>query len=85
MRFLGHRTYSAQRAARAFLKMDEANLKKLASIQDQDEYIITAKGYIEEMERMLQADNQNILSAEDKGWDEESLIADANKTTAVSS
>ncbi|HYO21746.1 MAG TPA: monovalent cation:proton antiporter-2 (CPA2) family protein [Flavisolibacter sp.] len=85
MRFLGHRTYSAQRAARAFLKMDEASLKKLAAIQDQDEYIITAKDYIEEMERTLQADHQNILATEDKGWDEDSLIADANKTTPVSS
>ena len=79
MRFLGHRTYSAQRAARAFLKMDEANLKKLASIQDLDEYILTARGDMEEMERMLQADNQNMLLSEDKGWDEESLIADAHK------
>jgi len=85
MRFLGHRTYSAQRAARAFLKMDEANLKRLASIQDQEEYIITAKNYIEEMERMLQADNQTILASEDKGWDEDSLIADANKTSSVPS
>lgn len=85
MRLLGHRTYSANRAARAFLKMDEANLKKLAAIRDRDEYILTARNYIEEMERTLQADNQNILASEDNGWDEESLIADADKPTAVSS
>ena len=83
MRFLGHRTYTAQRAARSFLKMDEANLKKLAAIQDQDEYIITAKNYIEEMEQMLRQDHDSTLSAEDKGWDEESLIADANKSTPI--
>lgn len=79
MRFLGHRSYSAQRAARAFLKLDEANLKKLAAIQDREEYIITARDYIEEMERMLQQDHYNTLETEDKGWDEESLIADSNK------
>lgn len=84
MRFLGFRTYTAERAARAFLKMDEANLKRLAAIQDKDEYIITAKDYIEEMERTLQADNQNILVTEDKSWDEESLIMDANKPTIAS-
>ncbi|RYF86899.1 MAG: potassium transporter [Chitinophagaceae bacterium] len=85
MQFLGYRSYTAQRAARAFLKMDEANLKKLAAIQDQDEYILTAKNYIEEMERMLQQDHQTLLTSEDKSWDEESLIADANKTSPVSS
>ncbi|HEY0039433.1 MAG TPA: monovalent cation:proton antiporter-2 (CPA2) family protein [Flavisolibacter sp.] len=85
LRFLGFRTYMAQRAARAFLKMDEANLKKLASIQDEDEYILTAKNYIEEMEKTLQADNQNIMVSEDRSWDEESLIADANKPTTISS
>ena len=85
LRFLGFRNYMAQRAARAFLKMDEANLKKLASIQDEDEYILTAKNYIEEMEKTLQADNQNIMVSEDRSWDEESLIADANKPTSISS
>lgn len=84
MRFLGHRTYTAKRAARAFLKMDEANLKKLAAIQDMDEYIVTARGDMEEMERMLQADNQNLLASEDKSWDDEGLIADANKPTLAS-
>jgi monovalent cation:H+ antiporter-2, CPA2 family len=85
MRFLGFRAYTAQRAARSFLKMDEANLKKLASIQDEDEYIFTAKNYIEEMEKTLQVDNENMMTSEDKGWDEESLIADANKTPVISS
>ncbi len=79
MKMLGHRTYSAQRAARTFLKIDEANLKKLASIQDPDEYILTAKAEIEELEQLLRADIIQSLQGEDTGWDEESLIADANK------
>ena len=76
MKLLGYRAYSAQRAARAFLKYDEANLKKLAVIQDKDEYLITARAYIEEIERMLQADSKGIDNASDTGWDEESLIAE---------
>lgn len=77
MRFLGHRNYSAQRAARNFMKLDEANLKKLASITDSEEYIISAKDKIEELERILQQDNNQFAGAVDKGWDEESLINDA--------
>jgi len=84
MKFLGYRAYSAQRAARTFLKMDEANLKKLASIQDKEEYILSARFHIEEMEKMLQQDSI-VMKEEDKGWDEDSLIADANKNLAVKS
>lgn len=84
MKLLGYRSYNTQRAARAFLKMDEGNLKKLASIRDNEEYILTARYHIEEMEKMLQADNLSLLTSEDKSWDEESLIADANKTSITS-
>jgi len=79
MRFLGYRAYTAQRAARTFLKIDEANLKKLASIKDREEYIISARENIEELERMLQADAEQFRGAVDRGWDEESLMADAHK------
>ncbi len=83
MRFLGHRSYSAQRAARTFLRLDEENLKRLASIKDEEEYILSAKERMEELERMLQQDSNQLVYAEDKGWDEESLIADANKKPTV--
>jgi CPA2 family monovalent cation:H+ antiporter-2 len=76
MRLLGFRSYTAQRAARNFLKLDEANLKKLASIKNQEEYIVSARDKIEEMERTLQADAAVSVQLE-AGWDEESLIADA--------
>lgn len=80
MSLLGHRKYSSQRAARTFLKIDEQNLKKLASIQDKEEYILSAKADIEELEKMIQADRNQLIYAEDKGWDEEGLIAAAGKT-----
>lgn len=79
MRFLGHRTYTAQRAARTFRRLDEENMKKLASIKDPDEYIVSARERIEELEKVLQQDTFLQATSVDKGWDEESLIADANK------
>ncbi|HEU4471419.1 MAG TPA: cation:proton antiporter, partial [Flavisolibacter sp.] len=84
MRFLGYRNYAAQRAARTFLKLDEANLKKLASIKDIDEYILSAKAKIEELERIIQQDSTQENRIVDRGWDEDSLIADANKVAQVS-
>jgi len=77
MRFLGHRAYSAQRAARTFLKYDEISLRKLSSIREEDQYIITARELIEELENIIKADNQNIVDNRDLGWDEDSLIRDA--------
>jgi monovalent cation:proton antiporter-2 (CPA2) family protein len=79
MKFLGWRQYTAQRAARTFFRLDEANLKKLAAIKDDNEYIITAREKIEELERILQADQNQVASAIDTGWDEESLIAAVRK------
>jgi hypothetical protein len=69
---LGFRTYTAKRLARTFLRHDERNLKKLASIRNQEEYLVKAKEYIEELELIIKtdADGQAITSA---GWDAESL------------
>lgn len=77
MTMLGHRRYTAQRAARLFFKHDEANLKKLSAIKDPDEYITTARAYIEEIEKVLRADMGDIALSKDTGWDEESLIAES--------
>lgn len=73
MTLLGQRVYTANRLARTFLKHDEANLKKLASIRDPDEYIVAAKGYIEELELIVQADTKDPALERDAGWDIESL------------
>ena len=69
---LGYRRYTASRLAKTFIRHDEQSLKKLASIRNQDEYITTARKYIEELEVILQTDSQNqIFSNSD--WDAESL------------
>ena len=73
MAFLGIKPYTANRLARTFFKHDEANLKKLASIRDPDEYIVAAKNYIEELELILQADTKDPGLERDEGWEIESL------------
>jgi monovalent cation:proton antiporter-2 (CPA2) family protein len=73
MVLLGQRAYTANRLARTFLKHDEANLKKLASIRDPDEHLIAAKSYIEEIEQIVQADMKDAPIERDSGWDVETL------------
>src|SRR5687768_15976823 len=69
---LGFRRYTASRLAKTFIRHDEKNLKKLASIRNQDEYITTARQYIEELEAIIQTDSQTpILTTSD--WDAESI------------
>lgn len=76
LRFLGHRTYAAQRAARLFFKYDENKLKQLSAIRDQEEYIRSARANIEELERLLQADAMPDAFDVDRGWDDDSLISE---------
>jgi CPA2 family monovalent cation:H+ antiporter-2 len=80
MKILGHKEYSANRAARKFFKQDEANLKKLASIRDADEYISAARYYIEEMENMLRTDlQQSIVRNDDDNEEDDAMLAEVRK------
>jgi monovalent cation:H+ antiporter-2, CPA2 family len=72
MTLLGFRTYTAQRLARIFLKHDERNLKKLAAIRNEEEYINKTREFIEELELIIQADAQGPIQM-DAGWDIETL------------
>jgi len=83
MKMLGYRAYTAQRAARTFLKVDEKNLKKLSSIRDQTQYILAAREKIEELEQIIQAERGDVNLQEDGAWDEESLIAEMHETGMV--
>ena len=62
MRILGHNEQAAQDAAKKFLIYDEANLKNLSAIRDTEEYIVTARSYIEELDKMLRADMEEVSS-----------------------
>ncbi len=80
MAILGYRKYTAKRLARMFLKHDEINLKKLAAIRDPDDYVAEAKKYIEEIELIIKADNEDKPLDLDAGWDSESLRAESRKS-----
>ncbi len=79
MKMLGYRSYTANRAARTFMRLDEKNLKKLASIRDENQYIIAAKENIEELERIIQTERGDIKLQDESAWDEESLIAEGKE------
>ena len=81
MTLLGHRKYTAKRLAKTFLKLDEKNLKKLASIRNQEEYITAARKYIEEIELIVQADAEG-PSLLDAGWDAENLREEVKQMTS---
>ncbi len=78
MRSLGYRAYHAGRAARKFRLYDEQKMKELAAIHDEQEYVITARQYIEEIETILRDDLKDYDLTHDEGWDEASLIREAN-------
>jgi monovalent cation:H+ antiporter-2, CPA2 family len=81
MTLLGYRKYTAKRLAKTFLKLDEKNLKKLASIRNEDEYITTVRKYIEEIELIVQADAAG-PSLLDAGWDAETLREEIKEMTS---
>ena len=56
--------------------MMKKNLKKLASIRNEEEYISTTRKYIEEIELIIQTDSQG-QTLTDAGWDAESLREEA--------
>lgn len=77
---LGYRTYTAKRLARTFLKHDEMNLKKLAAIRNPEEYLTTARQYIEELELIVKADAIGQINT-DVSWDAESLREEIRTTS----
>jgi monovalent cation:proton antiporter-2 (CPA2) family protein len=78
LRLLGHRAYSAQRAARAFLRHDEESVRMMSGVrQDQARYLSVARSRIADLERTLLADLHDQGGADrDAGWDAESLRAE---------
>jgi voltage-gated potassium channel Kch len=82
--FLGARAYRAQRVSQTFFKYDEKVMKELAAIKlGSEEYVGKVREYTEELERLLEADRVDAMRERDLGWDDESLIADANKTSVT--
>ena len=77
MSLLGYRKYTAKRLAKNFIKYDEANMKYLSAIRNQEEYVVEARKYIEEIEETIQSDRQNLFFGGDMSWDPETLREEA--------
>jgi len=74
LRKLGHRSYSAIRAAQNFLKYDEEAMWKLSEHRhDQKEYIVNVRKQIELQEMLLKNDQHHDPTANDHAWDSEFL------------
>jgi CPA2 family monovalent cation:H+ antiporter-2/glutathione-regulated potassium-efflux system protein KefB len=81
LRHLGHRAYPAGRAARAFLRHDEATLRELAQLRtDRNHYLSTARERIAELEAQLLADRASIGLERDLGWDPTTLREEARES-----
>jgi CPA2 family monovalent cation:H+ antiporter-2 len=67
---LGHRRYSATRAAQKFIAYDEAAVKKLAQHRhDQKQYINTTREEIKMQEQLLANDRAAIHNLNDHAWE----------------
>ncbi|HQW67277.1 MAG TPA: NAD-binding protein, partial [Gemmatimonadales bacterium] len=81
LRHLGHRAYPAGRAARAFLRHDEATLRELAALRgDRSRYLSTARERIAELEQLLLADRAEGGVERDMGWDPTTLREEARES-----
>ncbi len=81
MKILGIRAYTANRRSQTFFKHDEQTLKHLSAIRAEDEYIVEARRYIEELELIIQADIHESSLEKDDNWDPETLRQEARTIT----
>jgi CPA2 family monovalent cation:H+ antiporter-2/glutathione-regulated potassium-efflux system protein KefB len=80
LQLLGVRAYQAQRNVSTFRKQDEKALKGLSAIRnDKKLYINTVKERIEELEKLMSNDRVTRWNPATQGWDEQSLIDEANQ------
>ena len=72
---MGHRGYNVYRASKTFRKHDEQYLHELVAIRhDKKELLREAKQRIEDLERLLILEKEEIGKDKDLGWDTSSLI-----------
>jgi CPA2 family monovalent cation:H+ antiporter-2 len=74
LKMLGHRSYTATRAAQDFLKYDEAALRSLAPTRhDMQQYISSVRAEIQSQEELLRSDLQHDPTVNDHAWDSEEI------------
>ncbi|UPK70232.1 monovalent cation:proton antiporter-2 (CPA2) family protein [Chitinophaga filiformis] len=80
LQMLGIRAYHAHRNISTFRKQDEKALKGLSAIRnDKKLYINTVKARIEELEKLMSNERVTKWNPSAQGWDEQSLIDEANQ------
>lgn len=80
LKMLGFRAYRTKRAASIFFKHDEKSLKTLAATRDDlGQYITTVRERMEEQEKIIQADMEDMGFNRDDGWDSEPLREEAGE------
>jgi CPA2 family monovalent cation:H+ antiporter-2/glutathione-regulated potassium-efflux system protein KefB len=80
LQMLGVRAYHAHRNISTFRKQDEKALKGLSAIRnDKKLYINTVKERIEELEKLMSNERVTKWNPSAQGWDEQSLIDEANQ------
>jgi monovalent cation:proton antiporter-2 (CPA2) family protein len=72
---MGHRKFQTYRAVKTFRKHDERFLRELAAVRhDQKELIRGARQRIEDLEKLLLSEIENVGKDKDLGWDASTLI-----------
>ena len=80
LQMLGIRAYHAHRNISTFRKQDEKALKGLSAIRnDKKLYINTVRERIEEIEKLMANERVTKWNPSAQGWDEQSLIDEANQ------
>jgi monovalent cation:proton antiporter-2 (CPA2) family protein len=77
---LGHRRFQTYRAVKTFRKHDERYLRELAAMRhDRKELIRGARQRIEDLEKLLLSEIENVGKDKDLGWDASTLIEEFGK------
>ncbi len=76
---LGHRKYNVMRAMKTFRKYEEQHLHELAEMRhDKKKLIRATKQRIEDLEKLMLEEREELHKDKDMGWDASGHIADEN-------
>lgn len=78
LKLMGMRSYRAHRAAQIFKQHDEAALREVAAMEDDDTAIVArSRQLAEDLERILQTDAEDRQDEGDRAWDVSALRKEA--------
>jgi voltage-gated potassium channel Kch len=76
LKLLGMRSFRAQRIAATFKASDEHLLYEMAAIEGDDQLVARSRQSREELERILRADDKELVHEIDRAWDVSILVKD---------